>query len=133
MRRTAAAQMAGWRNGRGGSPGGSRLGLLVALLLVGGGIYLATVYVPPYWAYMSLQDPVRLAADTAAGKRDEDKARAEIIEAARGVDLALTEENIEIFSRDSLVIVRVSWSVPIRLPGDRHTLRFTIERSSPAS
>jgi hypothetical protein len=82
---------------------------------------------------MSLQDPVRLAADTAAGKRDEDKARAEIIEAARGVDLALTEENIEIFSRDSLVIVRVSWSVPIRLPGNRHTLRFTIERSSPAS
>ncbi len=133
MRRTTTAQMAGWRNGRGGSPGGSRLGLLLFALIVGAGIYLATVYVPPYWAYMSLQDPVRVAADTAAGKRDEDKARADIIEAAKGVDLELTEENIEIFQRGTHVVVRVFWSVPIQLPRYRHTLRFTIERSSPAS
>ena len=133
MRNTSAAWTAGWQSGRRASPGASRLGLLAFVLFAGVGVYLATIYVPPYWAYMGMRDPIRLATESAAAKGDEEKARAEIIEAARGQDLALTEENIEIIPRESLVVVRVSWSVPIRLPGYRHTLRFTIERSSPAS
>jgi hypothetical protein len=114
-----------------GSPGGSRLGLLLFLLTVGAGVYLAVVYVPPYWTYFGLHDVVRVAADTAAIKRDEEKARRDIIEAAKEQGLALTEENIDIFTRETHIVVRVFWSVPVELPRYRHTLRFSIERSSP--
>ena len=116
---------------RTGSPGGARLGLLVFLLIVGVGGYLATLYVPPYWAYLSLQDVVRIAAETAASRQDEEKARAGIIAAAREQSLELTEEQIEIFPRDTHLVVKVAWSVPIETPAHRHTLRFTIEKSSP--
>jgi len=115
----------------GGSPGGSRFGLLLSVLVVAAGIYLLTVYVPPYWAYLSLQDVVRVAADTAAVKRDEERAKADILKAAKEQDLELTEDDIEVITRETDVLVRVSWSVPIALPRYRHELHFTIERSSP--
>ncbi|MBI4536894.1 MAG: hypothetical protein HY712_02925 [candidate division NC10 bacterium] len=101
------------------------------LVLVGVAGYLATLYVPPYWTYLGLQDVVRVAADTAAARRDEAKARADIIQAAEEQSLVLTEDNINIFTRDTHLVIRVSWSVPIVLPKYRQTLRFTIEKSSP--
>ncbi len=49
------------RASRWGSPGESRLGLLLFVLVLAAGVYLSTVYVPPYWTYLGLQDVVRVA------------------------------------------------------------------------
>lgn len=123
--------MARRRAARKGPRGGSRLGALLFILILGVGIYLLTVYVPPYWAYLSLQDEVRVAVDVAANQRNEEKALANILAAARAQGLELNEDNVDIFVRDTHLVIRVAWTVAIEIPRYHHTLRFSIEKSTP--
>ena len=81
------------------APGRISLGALLFLLLVAIGIYLAVKFVPPYWTYLSLQDPVKEAAMAAAGQSGEDRARADLIRRAREEGLNLGEEDIQ-FTRE---------------------------------
>ncbi|MFB3817816.1 MAG: hypothetical protein ACE147_09155 [Candidatus Methylomirabilales bacterium] len=113
-----------------GGRGASRFGVLVFLLILGGLAYLASLYIPPYWTYLSMQDPVKEAA-MSAGRGGEAKARAELLARARDLGLALEEEAVEFVQDGPEQVVRVDWAVPIELPRYVHTLRFHIEKRSP--
>jgi hypothetical protein len=105
--------------------------LLVVLVLAGMG-YVGSKLVPPYWDYLSLQDPVKEAAIAYARRGKEAEVRAELIARARNVGVTLSEENVDIGQEGNLVVVRVSWEVPLDIPMYRRTLRFRIEKGVPA-
>ena len=114
------------------SPGMTRLGMLVGLLVLIGGIYLGAKFIPPYWAYLSMLDPVKEAAMAASSRGNEERIRTGLIAKAKGFGFELAEENVEIVQEGSLVVVRVAWEVPVDLPRYRHTLRFRVESQAPA-
>ena len=110
------------------APGRIRLGALLFLLLVAAGIYLAIKFVPPYWTYLSLQDPVKEAAMAAVTQSGEDKARADLIRRAREEGLNLGEDDIQFTREGPQLVVRISWVAPVELPRYRYDLRFRIEQ-----
>ena len=108
-----------------------RLGFLLWLVVLAGGGYLGVKYVPPYWQYLSMLEPVKdaaIEAGTPGGK--EERIRADLIGKARQLGLELTDENVEIFRTANNVVIRVAWEYPVDLPRYRHTLRFTVESQS---
>ena len=111
-----------------GGRGASRVTILIWLLLLAGGGYAAAKLLPPYWTYLSLVDPVKEAAMTAA--QDEAKARATLLAKAKELGLDLDEDAVECRRDEGGQVVRLSWSVPVEMPRYRHTLRFSIEKRS---
>ncbi len=105
--------------------------LLTLLILVGLG-YLGVKLIPPYWDYLSLQDPVKEAATAYARQGKEAEVRAELITRARQIGVTLDEERVEIGQEGTMIVVRVAWDVPLDIPGYHRTLRFRIEKGVPA-
>jgi hypothetical protein len=104
--------------------------VLVFLLVVGGIWYLGTKFIPPYWSYLSLQDPVKEALVVAA-RGNEASARSSLILRARETGVTLTEEDIEFVRNGPMVKVRVTWTVPVDFPRYRYNLQFDIEHTTP--
>ena len=97
--------------------------------MVGVAVYLAISLVPPYWTYLSMQDPVRDAAVTAVTARDgEATARAELLRKARDIGLRLEDENIEIVHEGQELVIRVSWVEPVDVPRYRYDIHFRVEQ-----
>jgi hypothetical protein len=101
------------------------------ILVVAAGIYLAMKYVPPYWTYLSMQDPVKEAAMAAVTQAGEASARSELIRRARDNGLDLEDENIQIIREGPILVVRVAWVTPVELPRYRHVIHFRIEQRVP--
>ena len=116
-----------------GPPGMTRLGMLVGLLVLVGGIYLGAKFIPPYWAYLSMLDPVKEAAMAAATRGNAERIRTGLVGKAKQFGFELAEENIEIVQDGNLMVVRVAWEVPVDLPRYRYTLHFHVESKFPAS
>ena len=114
-------------------PGRINYKLLFFLAVLAVGIFLAIKFIPPYWDYLSLQDPVKEAALTAVSRAGgEEAARAELIRRAAADGVALGEQNIEFIRDGSMLIVRVRWSETVELPGYRVRIPFQIEQRVPA-
>ncbi len=118
---------------RRGASGLVSLKVLVTLLVLGGIGYVGVKLIPPYWEYLSLQDPVKEAAVAYARQGKEAEVRTELIARAKSVGVALDEESVEIGQEGNLVVVRVTWEVPLDIPMYRRTLRFRIEKGVPAT
>jgi len=116
-------------NGR--APGRISLGALLFLLVVAGGIYLGMKFIPPYWAYFSLQDPVREAALTAVTQSGEPAARKELIAHAKEQGVTLTEDDIHFTREGPMMVVRVAWVARVELPRYRYNIPFRIEQRVP--
>lgn len=108
-------------------PGMTRLGMLVGLLVLVGGIYLGAKFIPPYWAYLSMLDPVKEAAMAAATRGNEERIRTGLIVKAKQFGFELDGENVEFVRDGNVVVVRVTWEVPVDLPRYRYMLRFRVE------
>lgn len=108
------------------------LKVLMVLLVLAGLGYVGTKLIPPYWEYLSLQDPVKEAAIVYARQGKEAEVRAELITRARQIGIALDEERVEIGQEGNQIVVRVAWEVPLDIPLYRRSLRFRIEKGVPA-
>ncbi len=117
---------------RGDPSGLASLKVLLTLLILVGLGYLGVTLIPPYWDYLSLQDPVKEAATAYARQGKEAEVRAELITRARQIGVTLDEERVEIGQEGTMIVVRVAWDVPLDIPGYRRTLRFRIEKGVPA-
>lgn len=104
---------------------------LLFILVAGAGIYLAIKFIPPYWTYLSMQDPVKEAAMALATNTDEARVRAELIRRAKEQDLALEEDNIEINREGPLLVLRVRWVASVDLPRYRYKIPFQVEERVP--
>lgn len=116
------------RDPRGESRFGVLPWLLVGLLV----IYAGSKFIPPYWAYLAMQDPVKEAALAAGKAGGEERARQAILSAAKDQEIELTDDGIEITVDNQVLTVRVTWETPVELPKYRKVLHFTIEKSAPA-
>ncbi len=97
--------------------------------MVVAGIYVVILFIPPYWTYLSMQDPVKEAALTALTTRDgEAAARADLLRKSRDLGLRLEDENIQIVREGQELVVRVTWVEPVDLPRYRHNLHFLVEQ-----
>ena len=108
------------------------LKLLLVVLILGGLGYLGVKLIPPYWDYLSLQDPVKEAAIAYARSGKEAEVRAELLTRARQIGIALAEERVEIGQEGTMIVVRVAWEAPLDIPVYRRNLRFRIEKGVPA-
>jgi flagellar basal body-associated protein FliL len=117
---------------RGRSSGLVSLKVLVVLLVLAGVGYVGMKLIPPYWDYLSLQDPVKEAAIAYARHGKEAEVRAELIARARQIGIALDEERVDIGQEGNQVVVRVAWEIPLDIPLYRRSLRFRIEKGVPA-
>jgi len=116
------------KRGRGGR---ARLGVLVFLLVVAALLYVANKLIPPYWAYLSLMDPVKEAALLAAMREGgEVQARAQLLAAAKAQGVDLAEDDIEFTREASGLTLRVSWVAPVEFPRYRYDIHFSIEQTA---
>ena len=115
------------------APGKIRPGVVLFILVVAAVIYLATKFVPPYWTYLSMVDPVKNAAMTMVTSRntDDSRARADLIRQAKENGLTLEKDDIEITQDGLMLTVRVSWVAPVDLPRYRYDLHFQLEERVP--
>ena len=97
------------------------------ILVVVAGIYGAIKFVPPYWTYLSMKDPVKETAMAMLSAADEQSARADLIRRAKERGLTLDDDDIEIARNGSIVVVRVSWVTPVELPHYRYDIHFRVE------
>jgi hypothetical protein len=109
-----------------------RLKFLLGVVVLAGMGYLGIKIIPPYWDYLSMQDPVKEAAIAYARQGKEAEVRTELIARARNVGVVLTEEQVDMGQEGNLVVVRVAWEVPLDIPMYRRTLRFRVEKGVPA-
>ncbi|HSB72231.1 MAG TPA: hypothetical protein VLT62_23125 [Candidatus Methylomirabilis sp.] len=98
--------------------------------VVAAGWYVASKLIPPYWDYLSLQDPVKEALVTAA-RGDEARARQSILQQGGELGLPLTEEDIQFSREGPMLAVRVSWMIPVDLLRYRYDLHFQIQQTTP--
>jgi hypothetical protein len=103
------------------------LGTLIFILVLVSGFYMGGKVAPPYWAYLSMKDPVKEAAMFAASGAAEPMVRATIIRRAAEQELSLTDENIDITREDGVLVVRVAWVAHVDLPRKPFDLSFRIE------
>ena len=125
-----------WPHGssmHGSAPGKIRPGAVLFVLMVVALVYLATKFVPPYWTYLSMMDPVKSAAMTMATSRssDDPRMRTELIRQASENGLTLDNDNIEISQDGSVLTVRLTWVAPVELPWYRYDLHFQIAERVP--
>jgi hypothetical protein len=114
-------------------PGRINFKLLFFLAVLAVGCFLAIKFIPPYWTYLSLQDPVKEAAMTAVSRTGgEEAARADLIRRAAEQGVSLGEENIRFIRDGSMLTLRVRWSETVDLPGYRVRIPFQIEQRVPA-
>ena len=111
-----------------GTPGLTRLGFLVTLVILAGIGFVGNKVIPIYWDYLSMQDPVKEAAMAAARPGREAQVRAELIARARRLGVDLAEDAVEFGQEGNQVMVRVAWEVPLDLVVYRRTLRFRVEK-----
>jgi len=108
------------------------LKVLVVLLVLAGLGYVGMKLIPPYWDYLSFQDPVKEAAIAYARQGKEAEVRTELIARARQIGIALDEERVDIGQEGNQIVVRVAWEIPLDIILYRRSLRFRIEKGVPA-
>jgi hypothetical protein len=115
------------------APGKIRLGVVLLVLVVVAGIYLATKFVPPYWTYLGMMDPVKEAAMAmvAGPNVNEASVRSDLIRRAKEHGLILEDDDIDINRNGTMLVVRIAWVTPVELPQYRYDLRFRIEERAP--
>jgi len=113
------------------APGKVRLGAVLWILVVVVGIYLGIQFVPPYWTYLNMTDPVKEAAMSIFTSADEARAKAELVRRAGIEGLTLDQDNIEIAREEGMLVVRVSWVAPVELPRYTYNIHFRIEERVP--
>ncbi len=104
---------------------------MLFILVVVAGIYLGIKFIPPYWTYLSMKDPVKEAAMAILSATDEKTARADLIRRAKQQGLTLEDDNIDIARDANMLVVRVTWVEPVELPRYRYDLRFLVEERVP--
>ncbi len=115
----------------GTAPGRIRLGALLFFLVVVAGVFLASKFIPPYWTYLSMVDPVKEAAMAAVMPGGEGRAREELIRRAKEQGLKLTEDNVAFIQEGPMLVIRVTWVARLDLPRYRYDIPFLIEQRVP--
>jgi hypothetical protein len=106
---------------------------VLLILVAAAGVYLAAKFIPPYWTYLGMLDPVKEAAMAMVSGPNVNEAlvRADLIRRAKAQGLTLEDDDIDITQDGTMLVVQVTWVTPVELPRHRYDLRFRIEERVP--
>lgn len=103
-----------------------RISPFIGVAIVGMGIYLGYMLLPPYFNNWQFQDSVETEArlDTYNSKSEQD-IRTEIIKAARENNISLTDESVSVVRSPNGVAISAHYVVHVDLPGYPMDLKFS--------
>jgi len=110
--------------------GEGRVGLLVALILVGGVIFTAVKFVPVYIAAYDMRDMVRGEASRATLKTDDQVLKA-ILDKAAELDLPITKKSVQMSRTQSKFRIKVQFEVPIDLAVTTYVYKYDQSEETP--
>ena len=110
--------------------GEGRVGLLVALILVGAVIFAAVKFVPVYISFYDLKDMVRGEATRATLKTDDQILKA-LLEKGAQLDLPITKKNVQMSRTQSKFRIKVQFEVPIDLAVTTYIFKFDQTEETP--
>lgn len=107
--------------------GGSKLNLLITVLILGSMVYAAVQIVPPYFANYQFQDAIETEsrfALTGYPKRSQDDIQNEIFKKAQDLGIPVKHDDIKVDMTTGTVGISTDYSVPIDLKVYQFTLQF---------
>jgi hypothetical protein len=105
--------------------GGSKLNLLITLLILGGTVFSAYKLVPPYFVNYQFQDSLESEARFAmAGRKTEDDMRDDVWKKMQELGIPGKRDDIRISVVEGVVQISLNYTVPIDLQVYQFNLQF---------
>lgn len=103
---------------------------ILIILFILAVIFLASQYVPPYFARFEFGDSVRQTVKfAAASQKDTETVRREILSSAEDAGVHITSKDIRITKRGPFFTVDIDYSWPIDLKVKQYVLQFHVSES----
>lgn len=116
-----------WPGQSGNERGGSRVNLVLTLVIVGCMVFVAWKILPPYFANYEFQDSMQSEARFANSypKKNAEDIRNDLWNKAQDLSIPLSgKDDIKVSDDGSLVNISVDYSVPVDLKVYQFTLQF---------
>ena len=110
--------------------GEGRVGLLVALILVGLVVFAAVKFIPVYIAAYDMRDMVRGEASRATLKTDDQVLKA-LLDKAAELDLPITKKNIQMSRTQSKFRIKMQFEMPIDLAVTTYIYKYDQVEETP--
>src|SRR5579859_2467628 len=107
--------------------GGSRMNLILTLLIIGSMVFGAVKVVPVYFANYQFQDSIESEsrfALTGYPKKNMDDIRDDVLQKAQELSIPVQKDEIQVNVTNGAVSIAVDYSVPIDLAVYQFTLQF---------
>lgn len=107
--------------------GGSRMNLIITLLIIGSMVFAAVKVVPVYFANYQFQDSIESEsrfALTGYPKKNMEDIRDDVLQKAQELSIPLQKQDIQVNVTNGAVSIAVDYSVPIDLAVYQFTLQF---------
>ena len=116
---------------RKGARGEGRVGLLVALAVVGIGVFLGVKIIPVRINAYEFRDYVEQECRTAALTRDDKRIAKNIMEKAGDLELPLERKNLQLKRTSSEMIIKASFQMPIDLKVTTYNFQYAVDTRAP--
>jgi hypothetical protein len=113
--------------GERGQRGGSKLNLLLTVVILGSAGFAAFKIIPPYFANYQFQDSIESEsrfALTGYPKRNQDDIQNEVFKKAQDLGLPVKHDDIHVVMDTSTCSISLDYTVPIDLSVYQFTLQF---------
>ena len=116
---------------RKGERGEGRVGLLVALAVVGIGVFLGVKIIPVRISAYEFRDYVEQECRTAALTHDDKKIAKNIMEKADDLELPLQRKNLQLKRSSSEMIIKAFFEMPIDLKVTTYNFHYEVNTRAP--
>ena len=116
---------------RKGQRGEGRLGLIVALAIVGTGVFLGVKIIPVKVSAYEFRDFVEQQCRTAALHRENKTLAKTIMEKAEELDLPLDRKNLKLRRTTSEMIIEAKFDKPIDLKVTTYNFHYEVKTAAP--
>jgi Domain of unknown function (DUF4845) len=114
------------RRQRSGDRGGSRLNMILTLLILGSMVFAGAKVIPAYFANFQFQDAIESEARFAiANKKDADEIQADVWRKAQDLSIPLgKKEDIKVMANQASISIATDYSVAVDLIVYQFSLQF---------
>jgi hypothetical protein len=105
--------------------GGSKINLLLTLLILGSMIFVGFILAPPYFTNYQLQDAMKTEARFAGyNRKTNDEIREDVWKKVQELGIPAKREDIHVSNDNNTVQISIDYTVPVDLKFNQFTLEF---------